>query len=92
MSFNSDHANAIALMSFNLGGNASFVPLNTILNLNPVNSSKSSTLNWYSLNSSASLGDTNASGLPLFLEGSIIVSPKPSPSESVRLSKPGNSS
>ncbi len=79
-------------MSFNLGGNASFVPLITILNLNPVNSSKSSTVNWYSLNSFNSLGDTNASGLPLFLERSMTLSPNPSPSVSSRLSKPGNSS
>ena len=34
MTFDWYHANAIALKSLNLGGNASFVPLITILNLN----------------------------------------------------------
>ena len=55
-----------------------------------MNSSSSSTLNWYSLNSSSTLGETKASALPLFLDLSIILSPKPSPSVSSRLSKPGN--
>ena len=86
MPFDWYHANASVLKSLNLGASASFVPLLTILILNPVNSSKSSTLNWYSLNWPATLGETKASGLPLFLEGSMTWSPKPSPSVSRRLS------
>ena len=87
-----DHANAITLKSLNLVEFASSVPLDTILILNPVKLSKSSTLNWYSLNSSFALEVTRASGKPLFKLTSIIESPNPSSSVSVKLLKPGNSS
>ena len=55
-----------------------------------MNSSRLSTLNWYSLNSSSKLGITFASGFPLLLAELITLSPKPSPSVSSKLSNPGN--
>ena len=66
MSFYSYHANAIARRSLNLGASASFVPLNTTLITNPVNSDRLSAVNWYSKNSPSVLDPTFASGLPLF--------------------------